>query len=315
MAINTIALASKMTGELDKAVVQKSTTGFLADNVMKSKFVGAKTVLIPDVEFSGLGDYDRDTGFVRGSITVANTSYTMGQDRARSFQLDREDNDESGVSNLAGQVMGEFIRTEVVPEMDAYCLSKLGGYAATQNQTVAPDSGKTLADSVYSLFIKAVDKAQEAVGFDEELVCFVNNAVWTAMQTTTEISRSLVVSNFKQGEIDLKVKSLNGIALRPVVSSRMKTAFTFYDGVTDTSSESGGVDQTAGGFVPAAAAKNIGILVLPRRAASLVKKTETIRVFSPEKNLTADAYKFDYRIYYDVFIRNSLKTGIIAYVY
>lgn len=105
MAINTIALASKMTGELDKAVVQKSTTGFLADNVMKSKFVGAKTVLIPDVEFSGLGDYDRDTGFVRGSITVANTSYTMGQDRARSFQLDREDNDESGVSNLAGQVM------------------------------------------------------------------------------------------------------------------------------------------------------------------------------------------------------------------
>lgn len=174
MAINTIALASKMTGELDKAVVQKSTTGFLADNVMKSKFVGAKTVLIPDVEFSGLGDYDRDTGFVRGSITVANTSYTMGQDRARSFQLDREDNDESGVSNLAGQVMGEFIRTEVVPEMDAYCLSKLGGYAATQSQTVTLASGKTLNDSVYSLFISAVDKAQEAVGFDEELVCFVN---------------------------------------------------------------------------------------------------------------------------------------------
>lgn len=150
----------------------------------------------------------------------------------------------------------------------------MGGYAATQSQTVTLASGKTLNDSVYSLFISAVDKAQEAVGFDEELVCFVNNAVWTAMQTTTEISRSLVVSNFKQGEIDLKVKSLNGIALRPVVSSRMKTAYTFNDGTSE--------GQTEGGFAPAASAKNIGLLILPKRAASLVKKTETIRVFSAE---------------------------------
>ena len=30
-----------------------------------------------------------------------------------------------------------------------------------------------------------------------------------------------------------------------------------------------------------------------------------MRIFTPEQNLDADAYKFDYRIYYDVFVKES----------
>ncbi|MFQ8954188.1 MAG: hypothetical protein ACLR56_14990 [Oscillospiraceae bacterium] len=37
-----------------------------ADNALAAKFVGAKTVIIPDVDFQGLADYDRDTGFTKG---------------------------------------------------------------------------------------------------------------------------------------------------------------------------------------------------------------------------------------------------------
>ena len=47
MAINNISNAEKYAAELDKALVQKSVTGFLADNVLKAQFVGAKTVIIP----------------------------------------------------------------------------------------------------------------------------------------------------------------------------------------------------------------------------------------------------------------------------
>ena len=50
--------------------------------------MGANKVLIPEVEISGLGDYDRDTGFVTGTITVSSTPYTLTMDRGRSFQLD-----------------------------------------------------------------------------------------------------------------------------------------------------------------------------------------------------------------------------------
>lgn len=68
MAINTLEFAEKLTGELDRMIVQKAVTGFMADNVMQARFVGARTVLIPDLDMAGLGDYDRDAGFVQGAV-------------------------------------------------------------------------------------------------------------------------------------------------------------------------------------------------------------------------------------------------------
>ena len=89
--------------------------------------------------------------------------------------------------------------------------------------------------------------------------------------------------------------------------SRMKTAYTFNDGTT--------TDQKAGGFAPTPAAANIGILILPKRAASLVKKTEKVRSFSPDQNQNMDAYKFDYRLYYDALVRKSMTPTIYTYTY
>ena len=81
MALNSITYASKYAAELDKMIVQKAVTGFFADNIMKAQFVGAHTVLIPDIDFVGLGDYDRDNGFPQGKTAITNTSYTLAKDR------------------------------------------------------------------------------------------------------------------------------------------------------------------------------------------------------------------------------------------
>lgn len=310
MSINTLAFCEKLTGELDKLFVQGPVTGFFADNVLRSKFVGAKTVLIPEMGLSGLGDYDRDTGFVQGSVSVSNKPYTLTMDRARSFQLDREDEDETGIANLAGQVLGEFVRTRVVPEVDAYCLSKLAGLAVTKGHTV---SG-TPATEAFKMFNEACTAVQGQVGFDEPLVCFVNPTVWAAIQNSPELSRHVTVTEFKKGDVHITVKSINGIAILPVAEARMKSAYTFYDG-TDHSAEEGGTDERNGGFVPQANAKSIGMLVMPKKAASLVKKTERVRTFDPSQNQAADAYKFDYRTYYDLIVKNSVADSIYAYVY
>ena len=308
--INSLEFQSKLTGELDKALVQEAQTSFFADNALRSKFVGARTVLIPDVDMQGLGNYDRDDGFVTGALTVSSESYTMAMDRGRSFQLDREDNDETGIANLAGQVMGEFVRTRVVPELDAYVLSKLATLATTKSQTVTG----TVASQIYKMITEAINKVQAVAGYSEPLVCFVDSTVWGALMNTTEVTRQINVGEFKKGSVNTKVKYLNDVPIIPVSDDRMKTADTFYDGVTDDSGSSG-ADQTVGGFVPATGAKKIGILVLPRRAASLVKKSERIRTFTPEQNQKADAYLFQYRIYYDLFVKKSLTRTVYTYTY
>ena len=303
MPINNLTFAEKLTGELDKLFVQGPVTGFLADNVLRSKFVGAKTVLIPEMNLSGLGDYDRDTGFVKGTIGVSNQPYTLAMDRARSFQLDREDEDETGIANLAGQVMGEFVRTRVVPEVDAYCLSKLAGLAVTKGHTVTG----TPATEILKMFNNACSSVQDVVGFDEQLVCFVNPTVWAAIQNSQELTRAMVVSDFAKGDITTKVKTINGVAILPVSDARMKSAYDFLDGSTE--------GEADGGFKPTGTAKSVGMLIMPKNGASLVKKTEKVRTFAPDQNQAADAYKFDYRTYYDLLVKNSKADAVYAYVY
>ena len=284
MSINSIENAVRYSQELDKMFAQKSATGFFADNALSTKFVGAKTVIIPDVDFQGLADYDRDTGFTRGAITVSNSSYTMTMDRARSLQIDREDMDESGIASLAGKILGEYVRTKVIPECDAYVISKLAGLAATRANTLNSDIEKP-----FEALNTLINEVQSVVGFDEELVAFVDSAMYAALSNSSEISRMITVSDFKQGDVNLKVKSINGVAIIPVVSERMKTAYEFRNG----------------GFVPGENAREVYMLVCPKKGAHLVKKTEQMRIFTPEQNIDADAYKFDYRIYYDVFVAKS----------
>ena len=220
----------------------------------------------------------------------------MQMDRARSLQIDREDMDESGVASLAGKILGEYVRTKVIPECDAYVLSKLGAIAKEKGNTVNGD-----LSAPFEAFCELANNVYAAAGYDTELVCFMDSAAYAALMSSDELNHSITVSDFKQGEINLKVKSINGISVIPVVSERMKTIFNFKN-------------TEAGGFAPANGANGILMLMLPKTAAHLVKKTEKMRVFTPEQNATADAYKFDYRIYYDCFVKTSATDGVWAWL-
>ncbi len=300
MSINSIAYNEALTKELDTALVQKATTGFLADESLRAKFIGTKTVYIPESSVSALADYDRDEGYTRGAITVTKTPFTLQMDRGRQFILDAQDSDESGISNLIGRETTEFVRTQVAPEMDAYVLSKLGGLAVTEGQTVA------MGDDALITLQNAMLKVRKANGYSEDIVAFVDDEFYAALVTSPSISRHLVVSDFKSGSINTKVTTFNGCPIFPVDEARMKTAYTFYDGKT--------VGQENGGFVPAAEAKSIRLLAMPKNGASLVKKTEKTRTFTPDQNIKMDAYTVNYRVYYDLFVKDSRKGTIWAVV-
>lgn len=290
-----------MTTELEKELVQGATVSFFEDGAMRAKFVGAKQVSIPEMSLSALANYDRDTGFTRGAVDITRKTHTLTQDRARSFQIDREDMDEVGVAGLAGDVLGEFVRTKVVPEVDAYTLAMIGGTAVTESQTVTGN----MATEAYKIFTTALNEIQDAIGYDEEIVCFVNSAFMAALNASPEISRTISVSDFKKGEVNTKVKVLDDVKLLPVPASRMYSAYEFKNGASP---------EDEGGFAPLESAKQFGFIMLPKKAAVLIKKSETLRTFAPEQNIKADAWKFDYRLYYDVLIKNNYKHAIRAFL-
>ncbi len=296
MSINSIDTAVKYSEELDKAFAQKSVVTLFTDDKLKAQFMGAKTVKIRNLDFVGLVDYDRDNGFSRAKVTIASEPFTLAMDRARSISIDREDMDESGVAELAGEVLGEYVRTQVVPESDAYCISKLAGIAAGKGHITTSN-----LTTPFKTFTTLVNNARQVAGYDEPLVCFVDGEMYAALQNDTTFNKQVIVSDFKKGEISTKIKTVDDVPIIPVSSARMKSLYNFVK--TDTTT-------TVGGYSADNSAVDIRMLIVPKKGVSLVKKTEVLRIFTPEQNLDADAYKFDYRIYYDIFVKKSAMDAI-----
>ena len=295
--------AGKYAGELDKMIVQESKTGFLSDNVFKAKFSGAQTVHLPEISMWGLGDYDRVNGYAKSDVNLTYTQYKLGQERSRQLFIDAQDADESGVSDLAGKLVGEYTRVHVVPEIDAYVIQKLYESASQKEENV-----KNLEDSASAVtaLMEVINAAEEAIDYDgtTPLVALVNPTMYKALMMSDELQRFISVSEFRQGKISLKVKSLNDCAIIPVASSRMKSEFVFDKGAT----------STAGGFKASDSAKEVMAIVLPKDSASLVKKVDKVDMHNPGEDVNRDGYTINYRLYYDLFVKNSRKGTIFALV-
>lgn len=296
---NSIAGASKYVGELDKMIAQVSKTGFLADNVFKAKFVGSKTVLLPEITMKGMGNYSRTTGYPRGDTFLSFKDYTLKQERGRQLFLDAQDADESGVADLAGKLASEYIRTQVVPEVDAYNIATMFAVANTAKNVKDYAEASAVKD-----LLAAINSAESAMGYDgsTSLVAFVDPVMYGLLQTSAELERHIVISDFKQGEVNMKVKTLNGCAIIPVSPERMKSAYTFDAGAT----------TTAGGFTAASGAKDVRAIVLPKDSASFVKKVDKFDILDPSQVEDFDAYKINFRMYYDLIVKNSRKNTIYA---
>ena len=130
----------------------------------------------------------------------------------------------------------------------------------------------------------------------------MSTPVRTIMNTADGITRFLDTTQFKAGVVDTKVKTYNETPIFGVPSLRMKTAYVFKDGTTS--------GQEAGGFVADGTAKGINWIIIARRAPIAISKTDKVRIFEPNVNQKADAWKLDYRKYHDIWIPNNKLAGV-----
>lgn len=302
MPINTLEYAKIFQRELDRQVEQQATSGWMEANAGQVIYNGGNEIKIPKISVQGMGDYDRDEGFVQGSVTYAYETHVLTQDRGRTFQLDAQDVDETNFGVTAANVMAEFQRLHVIPEIDAYRYSFIATKAigAGNSETYTLDEADVLK-KLYSHIFKLTD-----IGVDmSQLVITMSYKAYEVLTNNSAIQKKIDVTQFSQGGINLTVKSIEGIPIIPVSSNRMKTAFVFRDGKT--------AGQEAGGFVPDVSAKDIHWIVSARNAPIGISKTDVIRIFDPMTNQKANAWKIDYRKYHDVIIPdNKLPTIFVA---
>ena len=288
---NTIALAQKYLPLLDEVYKASSRTAIL--DATKVDILNGNTIKVFKTSMDGLGNYNRNTGFTNGDVTGTWETMTLSKDRGRSFIVDRMDNEET-IGMAFGTLAGEFIRTKVAPEIDAYTFAKIAGTSGILSENADITVGTT---DVPGLIDTAETQMNEEEVPGEGRILFISETAYAGLRA--KIVRS--VQNDVTG-INKEVETYDGMQIVRVPQSRFYTAITLYDGTTSS--------QTAGGFVGTTGGYKINFMIVHPSAVTKVVKHVLPRIFTPEQYQNADAWKFDYRIYHDTFVYDNKAKGI-----
>lgn len=305
MAINTLETASLFQNILDRVAVKEATTGWMDANAGQVIYNGGSEVKIPTLSMNGLGDYDRSNGYQTGGVTMKYETRKMTQDRGRLFQIDPMDVDETNFVATAATIMGEFQRTQVVPEIDAYRISKIASDAITAAVSGMVTYGYTPGETGTS----ALRKIKEGIAavreaYNDALV--IQATPEMILELELELAGNLRVATFKQGGVETQVPAVDGVPIISTPSNRMYTAITIQDGKTS--------GQEAGGYTKGSTAKSINFFVCPVTTPIAVTKQDTMRIFDPQTNQKLNAWQMDYRRFHDLWILDNKFDGVYVSV-
>lgn len=267
---NQIAKFKKYTDLLDEVYKNAAKTAVLeSDATLAQAGANANEIVIPKLDMDGLGDYDRNSGYVDGNVTMTNETVQFNYDRGRKFSVDAMDNEET--AGLAfGKLAAEFIRTKVVPEQDAFRFATYANLAGTKVSGAISAGTDVLA--ALQTATSAMDDAEVPT---ENRHLFITPALLIAAQNVDTNKSRDILSAFS--------------SITKVPQSRFYTAIDLKDGKT------GG--EESGGYAKATEGKDINFMIVEKSAILQFTKHNVNKAIPPEDNPDADAWIFNFREY------------------
>lgn len=269
---NSITLFKKYIDMLDEVYKVSAKSSILdIDGSLVRAGANANEVVIPKISMDGLADYSRSSGYVNGNVTFTNETVQFNYDRGRAFTVDAMDNEET--AGLAfGKLSGEFIRTKVVPEMDAVRFATYAAVSGIGSATGALANGLDVLAAI-TVANNAMDEAE--VSADGRYL-FITPTLHNLINAVDSYKSKAMLDKFA-GVVD-------------VPQSRFYTAVDLYDGKSS--------GETAGGFVKdPSQGKNINFMIIQKSAVIQFTKHTVNKVISPADNQESDGWKFFYRAY------------------
>ena len=319
--MNAIALITKYsTKAWDKVYKAESRSSLLDGENDLVKFTGVKTVKVFKGAVSGLSDYKRpngphegvfggdghDTsfaagqgyGYQQGDVQGTWEEFTINCDRAVQLRIELFDDEET--DGLAvGFATTEVSRTQVVPEVDAYCFSKIAenaGHIATNTITLSNTLGYNANGPIQALNDAFLALAEAEVP-EEDQIIFCSNDFFNKLRSTNELVRRLDQAEYSK-DIKFTISEYEGRKIVPVPANRFKTS----------------IKLLQGGYGWNIGSKNIDFIVCAKSSIIHVVKYDKVRVFNPGVVQDFDGYKVNVRIYHDLFVLDNKKPSIYVHV-
>ena len=266
---NAITLFKQYVTLLDEVYKNASLTSVLDGAAeLARQGANANELVIPKMSMDGLANYSRNGRYVGGDVTLTNETVACNFDRGRMFSVDNLDNAES--AGIAfGRLAGEFIRTKVVPELDAF---RFATYASTSGISTVAGAALSTGDAVVSAIRAAVNKFNEDEVPLEGRYLFITPTLYGMVQDL-DTSKSRAV--------------ISGLNVVQVPQTRFYTEIKQNDGTTS--------GETSGGYAKGTGAKNINFMLIHKDAVIQFEKHVAPKVITPDQNQDSDAWKFGYR--------------------
>lgn len=290
---NSITLAKNYIALLDEVYKLASLTSVLDSNPAGMRQgANANEILIQKLSMDGLADYSRNDGYIKGNVKLEWETVKFNYDRGRLFEVDSMD-DEETVRTAFGRLAGEFVRTKVAPEGDAFTFAQL----ASETGISKVSAGATLstgANVMDAIAAGAGQMDEDEVPQDQRYLFITPTLGNLIKQMDTTKSREML-------------DTFAGVIRVP--QSRFYTAIDLYDGV-DHSGTSGQVDESAGYFTKATGAKDINFMIVHKPAVIKFNKHTAAPIIVPDANQRSDGYIQKYRKYSLVDVYENKRAGI-----
>lgn len=279
---NAIELRKQYSTLLDEVYKLASLTAVLdGPNDLVREGANANEILIPKLDMQGLADYNKQTGYVAGDVTLEYETKKCTYDRGRMFSVDAMDNIES--AGIAfGRLSGEFLRTKVVPELDAW---RLASYAQISGVTTV---NANLSDGKSSLAAlrTARGKIENAEADLSTCYLFINPTVLGMIEDLDTAASKKAIEGFAD--------------IIKVPQGR------FYSKIDLTANGEGGYAKNSAGL-------DMNFLIVDKQAAIQYQKHTVSKIITPEQNQNADAWKFGYRTVGIAECKDNKKDGIYVH--
>lgn len=291
---NSIAYAKEYLGILDEIYAEEVLTSDLNTSAANVKPSGrAGSFLIQKLALVGLGNYNRATGHPAGDASLTWEEKTYAADRGRYFTLDIMDALEAQIAAVT--IASEFLRTKVVPEIDAYRFAKIAGTAG-----IGTVAGAALADAaaVVAAFDIAMAAQRNAHVKQTSLVCYVSVGCYVKLKNSAAVTRFLSPGQ----DPNRNFETFDGIKIVVVPDDEFYTGITLEAGATSGAAGSYAVTPVTG--------KAINFLLVDKNAVFADVKHAQPRMFDPMTNQGAEAWRLDYRVYHDAWVLENKVSGV-----
>lgn len=268
---NSIQLANVYTNLLDEVYRQSALTAVLeSDASLARQGANANEIIIPKLSMDGLADYSRNSGYVNGDVTLNWETVQFNYERGRMFSVDNMDNEET--QNIAfGRLAGEFIRTKVVPELDAFRFATYASVVGAGTATGALATGEAVVAALRTA-TSAMDEAEVPM---EDRHLFITPTLLGLVEDMDTTKSKEVLARFA--------------SITKVPQTRFYSAIELLDGKT--------VGEEKGGYKKADGGVELNFEIIHKPATLQFTKHAVPKVISPELNQDADAWKYGYRNY------------------